>query len=62
MIAAVSLSKAKMYVQSHLEANTQLSKACKPPVSAFHNPAVFTQFLAALDSSPCKAAEDPSFL
>jgi len=51
-----------MYVQSPLEADSQLSKACKPPVGAFHDPAMFTQFLAALDTSPCNAAEDPSFL
>jgi hypothetical protein len=51
-----------MYVQSPLETNTQLSKACKPTMGSLHNPAVLAQFLAALYTSPCNAAEDPSFL
>lgn len=51
-----------MYVQSPVEANTQLSKACKPPMGSFHDPAMLAQFLAALYTSPCNAAEDPSFL
>lgn len=51
-----------MYVQSPLEANAQLSKACKPTMGSLHDPAMLAQFLAAFNTTSCDAADDSSLL
>ncbi len=47
-----------MDIQSPFKANAQLAKACKPSVCSLHDPAMFAQLFAALDSTPGNPAGD----
>lgn len=47
-----------MDVQTAIEANAQLAKACKPGIHTFEYPTVHAQALAALDTSPGNSARD----
>ena len=49
-----------MGLQASLEPNTQLAKACKPSVSALHDPAVTAKPFTALNATPCDANQDSS--
>ena len=49
-----------MYIQSPLEAYTQLPKACKPSMGPLYDPAMLAQFLGAFYTASYYAAEDPT--
>lgn len=49
-----------MYVQSPLEAYTQLPKACKPSMGPLYDPAMLAQFLRAFNTASGYATEDPT--
>ena len=49
-----------MGLQASLEPDAQLAKACKPPMSALHDPAVTAKPFTALNATPCDANQDSS--
>ena len=54
------LQKRFVDVKAPFKADSQFAKASKPSVCSLHDPAMFAQFLAALDSSPGNPTGDAS--
>ena len=49
-----------MGLQASFKPDAQLAKACKPSVSALHDPAVAAKPFTALNATPCDANQDSS--